>query len=466
MADVASKSLLAAAKLASGANELVEYRWYRWRDVAFDRGASESDARAAIQKLGWKTKEQLGLRHDPFQFRSSRDGLQFRAAGIAGSVSLKEISLEVLPKFVPQEVENDWNASSLFLWESLSGKNATPIKAVRQTWRRHRVLDLIARAFADAAEMGLADRPISTYMQIEEAGPVLRGRLNIARQIRALHSRPHLIECDFDQLDGNNVFNDLLKWAARRLAESSADPVLKARLRDIGDQLPGDHAKPPSDRAMTQAPPPQFRTWSDALMLARLVARGAANSTNGGQSSGYSLLFNMERAFERFVELGLSDAVSKNPSIGDRCERQSTRTYAVPVGATGRLYCRPDNVVSRLGHPALVVDAKYKLLDKDLVEIDGRGKLKAPTSPDMYELLIAMVANKCTRGLLVYPSADLTGSSIGKVREWEVDAFGTPMRVGAIPVRMLGIESRAGLIRAFEELGRSISAFAAVSSRD
>jgi hypothetical protein len=105
------------------------------------------------------------------------------------------------------------------------------------------------------------------------------------------------------------------------------------------------------------------------------------------------------------------------------------------------LYSRPDNVVVVGGSPEVVIDAKYKRLS-DAVD----AHLRRPNNSDVYELVAAMTAHGCHRGLLIYPrilgDVELLD---GELRTWNVDAFGTSLVVGAVGLDLARLRGRADL---------------------
>jgi len=440
---------------------VIENQWTPWGRVARQSGTNPSVAQLSVLNAGPAIKKRLGLRGEPFRFRGSGDKAEFQAVGLAGTLSLKEVSIEIVPKFIGDRARLlEWNSSTLFLLEALAGKHVISLLADRQEWRSHRVVDLIAHAFADAAERGLRDQPIHVYRQVEESSTILRGRLNLFRQLRNFTRTPHILECDVDQLDVDNAYNDVLKWAAFVLARSAHEKGLKRRLEHLSDSIPGRAERSLAHRHVRLVPPPQFQAWADALELARLLAGGMTLSTTGGNRSGYSLLFNMERAFERFVEIGLASALRQIGGGTRSSNRQDSTAYAQPAFEGGKaLYCRPDNVVRDSDQAVMVVDAKYKLLDDELEATPANGAASGPTSTDVYELVAGMIAHKCTAGLLVYPSSSDLSTANSAVRSWTVDAYGKQVRIGAIPIQLLRLRSRAELAQLFKELATQIAAF-------
>jgi 5-methylcytosine-specific restriction enzyme subunit McrC len=438
---------------------VVENRWESWARITSQTGSHAAAAQVAVLNAGTTIKRRLGLRNDPFKFRGSAEGIQFQASGLAGSLSLREVSLEITPKFAsgPEQLA-DWNTGALFLLEALAGKHVMALLAERQQWKSHRVVDLIAHAFADAVERGFREQPILIYRQNEVSSVVLRGRLNIARQVRNVVHAPYLLECDVDELDPENPFNDVLKWAATVLSGLAIETGLRMRLAEFARAIPGDIERSASHRYHRLLPPPQFQAWSDALELARLLAGGMTLSSIGGQSNGYSLLFNMERAFERFVEVALGRVIETLGTGGLSTNRQEWKKYADPLSPGGKvLGCIPDNVIRWHGTPSIVVDAKYKLLDRDLLA--AQQEIGAPISQDVYELVAGIIANDCRSGILIYPTSSPLETKGASIRVWSVNAFGTAIRVGALPVNLLSLRSRTDLSNLIQHVGQEMATF-------
>nr|WP_284507227.1 hypothetical protein [Caballeronia sp. ATUFL_M2_KS44] len=396
------------------------------------------------------------MRGDPFVFRIQENGdVAVRTSGIAGTVSLGGFALDIAPKFAlrPDGVLQ-WNVSMLLLMQYARKTDLSLVRSEHLAAGRHSFLDLLGMAFADAAEAGLADQLIQTYKISAESLPVLRGRLALSRQMRRAFTSPQLIECDVDQLDVNNAFNALLKWAAEALVRSVRSSTLKRRLHAIAHKLPGRPDRGAPNRGREFAPPPQFRVWNEALQIASLLASGLAHTTGRGIQHGYSFVFNMERLFEHFVEISLVRALS---TLGDSevtsCRQASTQ-YATPHWQTKvPFFSRPDNLVVRNGKPLIVVDAKYKRLS------DSEGiRNRKPINADVYELVAAMTAHRCPLGLLVYPrvagDAVLTDSEL---RMWTVQAFGKCLFVGALALDLTGLRTHADLHAVDQKLGAALS---------
>jgi len=300
----------------------------------------------------------------------------------------------------------------------------------------------------------LATEPIHTYSLREDRLPVLRGRLNIQRQLASLFDRPHLLECDFDELNTDNAFNHLLRWACARLALLVRDTVTRSRLQAMGWLLPGISGLPRPPSQLPLVVPPQYRAWSEAIDIASLIAVGKSHSLRRGLMSGYGLILGMERIFEEFVESTVSQAVRLLAIPALDVRRQDTTPYAEPTQpGMRRYYTRPDNVVYREGEPALVVDAKYK----KLAEAE-EGLLKKPRNSDVYQLVGSMTAHACHRGLLLYPKiAGDVDLGDGRLRTWLVDAFDETLTIVALALDLTDVQTAGDLRRLDERIAELLA---------
>ncbi len=418
--------------------------WTPW-ETGLAAGIVRPDkARKSVEALGRRFRSQLGLRADPFTFRTSGSGVtEIKTSGIAGTVGVGELVFAIAPKFAPQgRGQPEWSASALLLMQYARKRDLALVKVQHLAVQRSSFVDLLAMAFADAVETAMADHMILRYRTSEQSLPVMRGRLNIARQLRTVFGTPHLLECDVDELDANNEFNGLLKWAAATFASAVRDPALRRKMSDMALRLPSLPDRRLALRSTRIQPPPQFRAWSDALDIASLLSSGLAHSSGAGVAAGYSFVFNMERLFEHFLEISLARAVGLLREDGVAARRQATTAYAHPQAGTSiRFYSRPDNLVTKHGAARVVVDAKYKRLS------DAEGmKARKPVNADVYELVAAMTAHDCRHGLLVYPRV-LGDTILGDdgLRTWTVSSFGTTLTISALALDLSGLRTHAHL---------------------
>jgi 5-methylcytosine-specific restriction enzyme subunit McrC len=253
-----------------------------------------------------------------------------------------------------------------------------------------------AIAWLFEAEVRLASRAGLTrsYQDREERLATIRGRIDIGAQVRRWQGRRSPLECRYQDYTDDWALNRVLKAAHRRLLRI---PDLEGRVvRDLHSQLRLFNEVETIDYGPKSVPTLQFnrlsQIWEPAARLAQLILRNDSLLDETGSTEGISFTVDMNRVFERFVEVVVASEARR---AGYVLERQARRrlTPSVPM--------RPDLVLKAAGRDVAVGDAKYKEL--------------APSNwphADLYQLLAYCDALQLPRGLLIYADSRRPRSEI------------------------------------------------------
>lgn len=288
------------------------------------------------------------------------------------------VSLEILPKH--HSAENSANASRQLLRKMIQS-----------------LLNLPTRQFG-AADIELFDAPLSEWVmqeflraleslcqrgirfdfqRVEEEQRHLRGQLDIAKQLRQRPGRQHYFQTRHDVFTADRAENRLLK---------SALGLVAARTRvSASYKLAHDLTRVLADIPVSRDYQNDFQQWGDDRLMAHYIAiRRWCGLILGEQTPiavhgawrGISLLFPMEKLFERYVAAAL--------------QRHLPGSYALKAQASSRFLCihddkpmfqlKPDMVVHH-GLHAWVLDTKWKLIDAS-----ARGKNYFLDQSDFYQL--------------------------------------------------------------------------------
>lgn len=243
------------------------------------------------------------------------------------------------------------------------------------------------------------------YHPVEEEMRFLRGRLLVARQLRQPAGRGAYFQVEHQVFDADRAENRLICTALDkvvrltreagnwRLAHELEHPLAGVRRsRDVS----GDFRRWSSDRLMIHYR--VIRTWC------KLILGDQTPLSTLGDWTGRSLLFPMERVYERFVETCLRATLPTGATLRVQAGSQwLCRTVTRPL-----FQLRPDFVID-CDDERFVVDAKWKLLDAVDVEhhhglaqsdfyqlfaygqryLNGRGRMALiyPRTPDFREPL-------------------------------------------------------------------------------
>ena len=277
-----------------------------------------------------------------------------------------------------------------------------------------------------AALQHLVKRGIrSDYRRIEGEERVLRGQLDMVRQMRQPPGRAHYFALRYDLFLPDRAENRLLKLALERVAVATLQPEswrLAQELRHLLIEVPasrdvaGDFRQWRDDRLMAHYR--DVRPWCE-LILQRIMPMALR-----GEWRGISLLFPMERLFERYVEAGLRRQLQLGAELHSQASRQSLCVHQ----GKSMFELRPDLLLSQ-GQQTWVLDAKWKRLDGD----DREGKYGI-SQGDLYQLFA--YGHKYLGGqgdmVLIYPAWEHFEAPLdpfcfdGKLRLWVL-----PFELGA-----------------------------------
>jgi 5-methylcytosine-specific restriction enzyme subunit McrC len=197
------------------------------------------------------------------------------------------------------------------------------------------------------------------YRRVRTEESFLRGRLDVARQMRQSPARAHYFRLEHDVFDADRAENRLLRSALARVLEVTRDAAnwrLARELAGLVAEIPpsrdiaGDFRRWRTDRLMAHYAP--VRPWC-SLILDEQVPLAFAGSWRGR-----SLLFPMERLFERYVYACLRRNLPADVGI----QRQAGGKYLCRHAGAGVFALRPDLLLERNGVRWLM-DTKWKLLD-------------------------------------------------------------------------------------------------------
>lgn len=215
------------------------------------------------------------------------------------------------------------------------------------------------------------------YRRVEEERRFLRGQLNMAAQVRQPPGRQHRFQIRHDLFQPDRPENRLVKLALERVWASTRD----ADNWRLAHELRSVLLEVPASRRVEE----DFRAWSGHRLLAHyqpvkpwceLILNRHMPLAVSGHWRGISLLFPMERLFERYVEAWLRGALHADARLTTQA---SSRYLCEHKG--GRMFQLQPDLLVRQEERQWVLDTKWKRLDG----MDRAGKYGLSQS-DFYQL--------------------------------------------------------------------------------
>ncbi|MCY4558077.1 MAG: hypothetical protein OXF79_17250 [Chloroflexi bacterium] len=373
-------------------------------------GVPEPAARLLLQ-LSARATRRLRI-PQPVLARTARPSLQ--AGQVVGVLSTREATVEILPK-----IDRPDGAIRKALVHMLSVVYSLPIADGELTSLADQdatLLEFLVGVFADrlltAVRRGLPHR----YRSRQDDLPLLRGKLDIRRQVARHVVRSDLLACEFDELSVDTPLNRVLKAAVMRLrsiARHSANArkfaELSARFEFVGESR--DPLREPVTLDRTNITFHRLHSWSRLFLSARW------QSTTTGTSAGVALLFPMNDLFEAFVGRAMQSVL---PAGSTRL--QHTGLHALTERDQSLFALRPDIVVN--GN--IVIDTKWKELDP------GERTLGVGQS-DVYQMLAYAHAYEAGRVVLLYPWRPGLPPP-GICRRWAITGTSVPFDIATVDI--------------------------------
>lgn len=288
--------------------------------------------------------------------------------------------LEILPKTFDEA--EDANESRRLLQRLIAASlEMTPREAGMASLERFDmpVNEWVMAQFLAALEH-LVKRGIrSDYQRVEGCERFLRGQLDVVRQMRQPPGRAHLFNLRHDLFLPDRAENRLLKTALERVAKETQQPAnwrLAQELRTMLMEIPasrdieGDFQRWRNDRLLAHYQ--VAKPWCELVLYRQmpLALQGAWR--------GISMLFPMERLFERSVERALQQGLAPGVSL-----TAQARSHFLCRQETHSLFqLRPD-LLLRQGERAWVLDAKWKRIDAA-----DRQRKYGLSEADFYQLFV------------------------------------------------------------------------------
>jgi 5-methylcytosine-specific restriction enzyme subunit McrC len=213
---------------------------------------------------------------------------------------------------------------------------------------------VVARSYADQLRRALRRGLVQGYRTYQEAGFVVRGRINMARQLSVGRGLTLPVHVEYDEYGPDTPINRLLLTALRRLIRlGGLNLSLYADLLTLEADFDGVTELPRNAVADT----PEFTRLTEHLRevtgLAVLIIGRRSLDEHEGDRVSSGLLLSMPAVFEDFVR-GTLDALMR--ARGGRILKPPHSSLDVDGG----IRVQPDLLAVRERMPLAVLDAKYK----------------------------------------------------------------------------------------------------------
>ncbi len=394
-------------------NQLVSAFTVReWQELPIGESGVSLAAAQRLHALAERETRRLRVAQ-PVLSRTARPGL--RAGQVVGVLSVPGANLEILPK-IDGETDGGVRRSLTRMLAVAFGLPVAERETSSMATQRENLLELLVRLFADrllvAVRRGLPLR----YQRREEELSLLRGKLDIRRQLLRHATRADRLACTYDELSVDTPLNRVLSAAVRWLSGVTRIAANGRKLGELSARFEsvGESADPLAELVRLDR---TNITFHRLHALARLFLAGDWQSTMAGGKEGFTLLFAMNDLFEVYMGRSIQIALASRSVRLQRRDR-----YALEEGQLGRFRLKPDIVVDS----DIVIDTKWKRLDP------GKTNLGVVES-DIYQMLAYARAYRARHLVLLYPWHEALPEA-GICRRWRVSGSCTTFNIATVDI--------------------------------
>lgn len=304
-----------------------------------------------------------------FQAKSGRELIKLGYRSIqgtnwVGTLGVGQRCLEVIPKIDDPAGPLDARRTRENLLWMVSRAGMVPIEPADIARLADPQRPLLA-AFLDLYVDHLAREwqrgPIKAYISEEENRTYLRGKLLFPQQQRHNLIQKQRFFTAADEFTMDNPLSRLLKAGLRccawqRLSDSVARKA-RGLLMEFAEVSDWEFSSQEADQLQVSR---QHSRYELLVNLARLILQSTSPESGGNGRQVYSLMFDMNEVFEKFVAAEMKTALAGTKfAVVSQVAGQSLLTQ----NGRPRFNLRPDIGVYRGGELVCLVDTKWKRLD-------------------------------------------------------------------------------------------------------
>lgn len=326
----------------------------------------------------------------------SRDSIVF--INYVGFIRLSTVSIEILPKI--NISQNDYECSRKVLLNMLNKSGIIKFNysdiGMLSIYKMN-LEEILALIFSKTLHIQLMRGPYLEYINIEENSKSLKGSILIKDHIKNISSCRNDVFCKFEEFSIDNtlnqIFNTCIKKIIRNIKSSETLKIL-SHINMIFSEV--GYVNINNKNILDYNFNRLNSRFESSLILAKMLLNGFSSIGNRGDDKSFAILFEMNDVYEKYITNLLRLNLNKY-----NVNYQHSKYKLLKNEKTDRdiFSLKPDIVIDVNGEEKLIIDTKWKNIDKNL----NRHGVKRDDFYQMYAYLTRYKDSKSA--VLLYPSS-------------------------------------------------------------
>lgn len=328
---------------------------------------------------------------------------KLRCRQYVGVVQVGDLVIEVLPKADRDAGEDDkprWHGALLTMLGVAHGLRLHETDEADLRMRRRSLMDLFLDRFVHEVRALVHAGLVKQYRTTRSNLTTLKGRLDLPEHLRLNLVHQERFAVVHQAYDTDHLLHAILRRALDIVERTCTNAAIVGRAQDVNWAF--DRVR---ERAINATTFDRLRlgrrtaAYKPALQLARLIILNFSPDLSSGREPVLSILFDMERLWEKFMFRLLLKHCHKPWSVVPQDELPFWEGRGI----------RPDLVLNRPPSDRIIADTKWKVPDDD-----------EPSMSDLQQMFAYNIRFVSKRGFLLYPGGplEIRGRYINAEKGW------------------------------------------------
>jgi 5-methylcytosine-specific restriction enzyme subunit McrC len=341
-----------------------------------------------------------------------------------GVIRVPGLQLEILPKTERVNPEPSRLRRLLIGWLRWAGKITVQDRdEAYQSLARFPLHEILRLRFASGLLEQLRQGTVGGYVAYEESLSVLRGRLDLGKQLARNMTRKDRFACQFEEFSADTLLTQVLKATALRMLGLGevAGPLLRQCLFLLDEVSDLQDPRPCLDKVQITR---QNERFAECFRLACLFWKGCNPTTASGNAEEFALLYQMDELFESFIAGFLMREVMPGlPGYTLHVQARGHTRHLLTEPNAYRL--EPDLLVYGLDNTVGIIDTKWK--------VQTEQERKGSKQSDIYQLYTYLRRFNASKAILLYPKTNAASKQTWQAMDHSDTAIG---EIGSVYINM------------------------------
>lgn len=323
----------------------------------------------------------------------SRHGIKTKSW--VGVIKYKNLHLEILPKLISEDANNDKKISEeersiilknlIFMLSYTKNLDIKTNDNAKLSTEKNPFIEILIREFATSLFEALKRLTPKRYIREEENLNYLKGKIKFSENIRYNCTNQAKFYCEYDEFSENNLLNQLFLFVSTCLYNISNNSYNKKTLKFIINYY--------SDISFVRFDKFKVRKikltrnqelFKKSFNLAKMFVEQTSVDLSKNKFENITLVWDMNKLFEEFIFELIKRKIPEFEAIAQKPKRLLKRENVT------RRDTRIDILIQ---NPKVIIDTKYKKFT-DFDDI---------SSADIYQVTTYCLLHNYKRAILLYP---------------------------------------------------------------